>query len=78
MADQKNRGGQKLGNQNPDNPQQAQGTNTRQTAQPGERAEQDKRQDQLTNPDDARREATDQERREQATDHSKTPSGENL
>jgi hypothetical protein len=59
MADQKNRGGQKQGNQNPDQPGQQQGTNTQGA---GERSDQDKQQDQRNNPDDARREPTDQTR----------------
>lgn len=59
MADQKNRGGQKQGNQNPQQPEQAQGTNTHGT---GERADRDKQQDQRNNPDDARREPTDETR----------------
>jgi len=59
MADQKNRGGQKQGNQKPQQPEQAQGTTTKGA---GERSDQDKQQDQRNNPDDARREATDQQR----------------
>lgn len=59
MADQKNRGGQKLGNQNPHQPEQAQGTATQGAA---ERSDRDKQQDQRDNPDDARREPTDQTR----------------
>lgn len=59
MADQKNRGGQKQGNQQPEQPEQAQGTTTEGT---GERSDQDKRQDQRNNPDDARRQPTDQQR----------------
>ena len=59
MADQKNRGGQKQGNQNPDNPQTAQGITTRGAA---ERSDDDKRQDQVTNPDDAGRQPTDKDR----------------
>ena len=48
MADQKNRGGQKQGNQNPQQPEQAQGTTTQGAA---ERSDRDK-QDQRKNPDD--------------------------
>jgi hypothetical protein len=59
VADQKNRGGQKMGNQTPAQPDQAQGTNTGGTA---ERADRDKQQDQRTNPDDARREPTDEQK----------------
>ncbi len=59
MADQKNRGGQKQGNQKPEQPEQAQGTTTGGT---GERSDTDKQQDQRSNPDDARREPTDQQR----------------
>ena len=59
MADQKNRGGQKQGNQNPQQPEQAQGTTTRGA---GERSDRDKQDDQRTNPDDARRQPTDQTR----------------
>lgn len=59
MADQKNRGGQKVGNQDPDQPEQAQGTTTGGAA---ERSDRDKQQDQRSNPDDARREPTDQQR----------------
>ena len=59
MADQKNRGGQKQGNQDDANKDAPQGANT---AGSGERSDADKRQDQTTNPDDARRTATDQQR----------------
>lgn len=59
MADQKNRGGQKQGNQNPQQPEQAQGTNTGGAA---ERDDKDKQRDQRNNPDDARRQPTDQTR----------------
>jgi len=59
MADQKNRGGQKNGNQNAKQPEQAQGTAT---GGAGERSDKGKQQDQRNNPDDSRREATDQQR----------------
>jgi hypothetical protein len=59
MADQKNRGGQKVGNQDPDQSEQAQGTTTGGAA---ERSDREKQQDQWSNPDDARREPTDQQR----------------
>ena len=59
MADQKNRGGQTQGNQNPGQPEQAQGANTSGT---GERSDKDKQQDQRNNPDDATRQPTDQQR----------------
>jgi hypothetical protein len=58
MADQKNRGGQKVGNQDPNRPEQHQGTTTDGT---GERSDQDKQRDQRTNPDDDRRQPTDQQ-----------------
>jgi hypothetical protein len=59
MADQKNRGGQKQGNQDPQQPEQHQGTTT---AGAGQRSDQDKRHDQMTNPDDARRQPTNEQR----------------
>jgi hypothetical protein len=59
MADQKNRGGQKRGNQDPDDPQQAQGTTT---GGAGERSDADKRNDQRSNPDDDTRQPTDEQR----------------
>ena len=59
MADQKNRGGQKVGGQNPDQPEQHQGR-TPDTA--AGRADADKQRDQQTNPDDATRTPTDQQR----------------
>ena len=59
MADQKNRGGQKAGNQTPNEPEQKQGATT---GGAGERADQDKLRDQQTNPDDATRQPTDQQR----------------
>lgn len=58
MADQKNRGGQKQGNQNLERPAQHQGTTTDGV---GERSDRDKQQDQRSNPDDARRRPTDQQ-----------------
>jgi hypothetical protein len=59
MADQKNRGGQKQGSQQPDHPEQKQGTTTEGR---GERSDQDKRADQMSNPDDARRQPTNEQR----------------
>jgi len=59
MADQKNRGGQKQGNQQPGQAEQKQGTAT---GGAGERSDHDKRQDQMSNPDDARREPTNEQR----------------
>lgn len=59
MADQQNRGGQKQGNQNPNNPEEAQGVRAN---EPAERSDRDKQRDQRTNPDDARRQPTDQTR----------------
>ncbi len=53
MADQKNRGGQKKGKQQPGQNQQKQGSPTQGA---GERSDHDKRQDQMSNPDDARHE----------------------
>jgi hypothetical protein len=58
MADQKSRGGQKQGNQKPAQSEQKQGT----TGGTGERSNQDKRQDQMSNPDDAKRQPTNQQR----------------
>ena len=55
MADQKNRGGQKQGQQHPSQPEQKQGAMTEAS---GARSDQDKRRDQTSNPDDARRQAT--------------------
>lgn len=59
MADQKNRGGQKVGSEDPGHAGQHQGTAT---AGAGERSDHDKQQDQRNNPDDARRQPTDQQR----------------
>jgi len=59
MADQTKRGGQKKGSQTPEQSEQAQGTTTQGA---GERSDKDKRQDQQNNPDDARREPTDEQR----------------
>jgi hypothetical protein len=59
MADQKNRGGQKKGKLDPEQPQQHQGTAT---AGAGERSDRDKQEDQRNNPDDDRRQPTDQQR----------------
>ena len=59
MADQSSRGGQKQGPQDPAHPDQHRGTAT---GGAGERADADKQQDQRSNPDDARRQPTDQQR----------------
>jgi hypothetical protein len=59
MADQKSRGGQKKGNQQPAQSEQKQGMATGGT---GERSDRDKRQDQMSNPDDAGRQPTNQQR----------------
>ncbi|MBX9582138.1 MAG: hypothetical protein K2X87_17675 [Gemmataceae bacterium] len=59
MADQSSRGGQKAGNEDPGHPDQHRGTAT---GGAGERDDADKQQDQRTNPDDARRQPTDQQR----------------
>jgi hypothetical protein len=58
MADQKNRGGQKVGNQDPAQSQQSQGT----TTGTGQRSDQDKQRDQRNNPDDAARQPTNEQR----------------
>ena len=58
MADQKNRGGQKQGNQNPQQPEKHQGVH----GDAGRRSDQDIQKDQKTNPDDARRQPTDQQK----------------
>jgi len=54
MADQKNRGGQKQGQQQPNQPEQKQGVK----GNANQRSPQDKRQDQMSNPDDAQRQPT--------------------
>jgi hypothetical protein len=59
MADQSSRGGQKAGGQDPDAPERHRGTAT---GGAGERSDKDKQEDQRTNPDDATREPTDQQR----------------
>jgi len=59
MADQSSRGGQKAGNLQPDQPDQHRGTAT---SGAGERSDKDKQQDQRSNPDDANRQPTDQQR----------------
>lgn len=59
MADQKNRGGQKKGQRDPAHTEQKQGTATQGQ---GERSDQDKQQDQRNNPDDARRQPTNEQR----------------
>jgi len=59
MADQKNRGGQKQGQQKPGQQEQKQGTATQGA---GERSDHDKRQDQVSNPDDASRRPTNEQR----------------
>lgn len=59
MADQSSRGGQKQGNQKPDQSEQARGTTTQGA---GERSDPDIQRDQKSNPDDARRQPTDQQR----------------
>ena len=59
MADQKNQGGQKSGQQQPGQPDQRQGTNT---AGDGARSDADKQRDQRSNPDDATRRPTDRQR----------------
>jgi hypothetical protein len=59
MADHKSRGGQKKGNQQPDQPERKQGTAT---SGAGARSDQDKRADQISNPDDAARRPTNEQR----------------
>jgi hypothetical protein len=59
MADQSSRGGQKVGNRDPGHSDQHRGTAT---GGAGERSDADKQQDQRNNPDDARRQPTDQQR----------------
>jgi hypothetical protein len=59
MADQKNRGGQKVGSLDPANPEKHQGTTT---GGAGERSDKDKQEDQRTNPDDATRQPTNEQR----------------
>lgn len=59
MADQRNRGGQKAGNQDAAAPEKHQGTTT---AGAGERSDADTQRDQRSNPDDAARTPTDQQR----------------
>ncbi|MBY0527471.1 MAG: hypothetical protein K2R98_29005 [Gemmataceae bacterium] len=59
MADEKNRGGQKRGNQQPDSAQQKQGTTT---GGVGQRSEGAKQADQMSNPDDQRRQPTNKQR----------------
>ena len=59
MADQKNRGGQKQGHEQPERSEQKQGTMTHGA---GERSGRDKRADQMGNPDDASRRATNEQR----------------
>jgi len=59
MADQKNRGGQKQGNQSPDQSERKQGTTTQGA---GARSDQDKRADQMRNPDDTNRQPTNEQR----------------
>jgi hypothetical protein len=59
MADQKNRGGQKQGAQDPGHADQQQHTHP---ATNQGRSDQDKQNDQRTNPDDAARQPTDQTR----------------
>lgn len=59
MSDQKNRGGQKQGQESPGQSEQKQGTTTQGA---GERSDRDKRQDQMSNPDDAARKPTNEQR----------------
>jgi len=59
MADQKNRGGQKKGHEQPAPSEQKEGTTTGGT---GARSDRDKRQDQMSNPDDSGRQPTNQQR----------------
>jgi hypothetical protein len=59
MADQKNRGGQKRGNESPDQSERKEGTTT---GGAGERSDRDQRTDQTSNPDDTRRQPTNEQR----------------
>ncbi len=59
MADQQNRGGQKQGQQQPAQSEQKQGTTTHAA---GERSDRDRRRDQMSNPDDASRRPTNEQR----------------
>ncbi len=59
MADQKNRGGQKKGRLQPDQAERKQGTTTQGQ---GERSDRDKQADQMSNPDDVRRQPTNKKR----------------
>jgi hypothetical protein len=59
MADQQNRGGQKAGTHPPGQSEQKRGTTTQGT---GERSDQDKQADQMSNPDDAKRGPTNEQR----------------
>jgi hypothetical protein len=59
VADQKSRGGKKRGGEQPDHPEQAEGTNTEGA---GERSEKDKRKDQQSNTDDDERTPTNEQR----------------
>jgi len=59
MADNKNRGGQKQGQLQPGQPEQKQGTATQGQ---GQRSDHDKRADQMSNPDDAARQPTNEQR----------------
>lgn len=59
MADQKNRGGQKSGDQDPAHAEKHQGATP---GGAGERSDKDKRDDQKSNPDDDARTATDKQR----------------
>ena len=58
MADQKNRGGQKQGTQQPAHPERKKAT----AEGAGERSNHDKRADQMSNPDDAARQPTNEQR----------------
>ena len=59
MADQTSRGGQKKGTLQPKRPDEKRGTATQGE---GERSDHEKRQDQMSNPDDARRQPTNEQR----------------
>ncbi len=59
MADQKNRGGQKQGSQQPEHSDSKQGTATQGA---GQRSDLDKRADQRNNPDDSTRRPTNEQR----------------
>ncbi len=59
MADQKNRGGQKVSHEQPGSSERKQGGTTEAA---GQRLDRDKRTDQMSNPDDRKRQPTNEQR----------------